>query len=586
MGNLGAGFRNLWQWFVHAVTYNNRLQPTQIKLGTSGNPTSILSLTYSYGTTTNNGNVQSLTYAGGGLSYTQSFGYDSLNRLTTSNENGGSSWSQTNGYDRYGNRWIDLGGGNQSLYFNTSNNRITNSGFTYDASGNLTNDTVNNFTYDAEGHIKTINATIAYGYDGEAKRVKKLVGENTRFVYGIGGQLVAEFDGSSGSLKKEYVYGGATLITIEPTAVNSNGTQYTTSDNLGSPRVITKAGAIVASRHDYLPFGEELGAGVGGRTTAMGFSNGGDNNRKKFTGYQRDNEAGLDYAQARYYASTQARFTSPDPLLSSGHTTDPQSWNRYTYCLNNPMTLTDPAGMEAPRGPDAQWMAWQRDPFGVEVYEGTITNDMNHAPTSDWWSQLNSHQQILLAAKFTSVKDPNNPTQKELAAAREVFNRKVSVDLANGRPDWVRSMARVLTVQNFVRDLGDDKAVWDQIKSIDKIGESEMEITVSGGFIKALQGTQRFSYFSKEPYTGHENSFRELGRNISDPSMHLVTDGHSPGGFGVHWDPSSTFTENSWSEAIKDVFFAQRRIYAALRHEWEPHPAPTVVGDYLRDRGK
>jgi hypothetical protein len=35
--------------------------------------------------------------------------------------------------------------------------------------------------------------------------------------------LIAEFDGSTGNLKKEYLYGGATLITIEPTVVNSNG---------------------------------------------------------------------------------------------------------------------------------------------------------------------------------------------------------------------------------------------------------------------------------------------------------------------------------------------------------------------------
>jgi hypothetical protein len=95
---------------VHAVTYNNRLQANEIKLGTSGSPTSVLDLTYSYGTTTNNGNVQSIGYSGGGLSYTQSFGYDALNRLTTSSESG-SAWSQTNAYDRYGNRQIDYGGG-------------------------------------------------------------------------------------------------------------------------------------------------------------------------------------------------------------------------------------------------------------------------------------------------------------------------------------------------------------------------------------------------------------------------------------------------------------------------------------------
>jgi len=280
-----------------------------------------------------------MTYAGGGLSYTQSFGYDQLNRLTTSNENGGASWSQTNGYDRYGNRWIDLGGGIQSLYFSTSNNRI--SGWGYDAAGNLLNDTVHSYTYDAENKISKVDNVAAYVYDGEGQRVRKLVGENTRFIYGIGGELIAEFDGATGNLKKEYVYGGATLITIEPTAVNANGTQYTTSDNLGSPRVITNSLGSVVSRHDYMPFGEEIFAGTGGRTAAMGFGVA-DGNRKKFTGYERDTETGLDFAQARYFSSTQARFTSADSVL--GSIGNPQSLNRYAYVGNNPLSFSDPTG--------------------------------------------------------------------------------------------------------------------------------------------------------------------------------------------------------------------------------------------------
>src|SRR6185436_8031193 len=163
-------------------------------LGTSGSPASVVGLTYSYGGTDNNGNVHSIDYAGGGLSNTQSFGYDALNRLTTSSESG-SSWSQTNGYDQYGNRWIDLGGGIQSLTFNTSN-RITNSGYTYDSAGKLTNDSWQSFSYDAENKISKVNSTAAYIYDGEGQRVRKLVGENLRFVYGIGGQLISEFSGS------------------------------------------------------------------------------------------------------------------------------------------------------------------------------------------------------------------------------------------------------------------------------------------------------------------------------------------------------------------------------------------------------
>jgi hypothetical protein len=114
---------------VHAVSYNNRLQPIEIKLGTSSNSTSVIDLTYSYGTTANNGDVLSASYSGGGLSYTQTFTCDSLNRLSTATEtNGGTTnWSQTNAYDRYGNRQIDYGGGSYNLSFSST----TNSGQTF-----------------------------------------------------------------------------------------------------------------------------------------------------------------------------------------------------------------------------------------------------------------------------------------------------------------------------------------------------------------------------------------------------------------------------------------------------------------------
>lgn len=92
-----------------------------------------------------------------------------------------------------------------------------------------------------------------------------------------------------------------------------------------------------------MPFGEEVGAGVGGRTTSQGYVV--DSVAQKFTGKIRDGESGLDYFDARYYANPQGRFTSPDPLLSSGKPLHPLSWNRYTYCLNNPLILVDPSGL-------------------------------------------------------------------------------------------------------------------------------------------------------------------------------------------------------------------------------------------------
>jgi RHS repeat-associated protein len=66
---------------------------------------------------------------------------------------------------------------------------------------------------------------------------------------------------------------------------------------------------------------------------------------EEFTGKERDAETGLDYFGARYMSSAQGRFTSPDPLLNSGRPWQPQSWNRYSYTLNNPLKFTDPTGM-------------------------------------------------------------------------------------------------------------------------------------------------------------------------------------------------------------------------------------------------
>src|ERR1051325_713335 len=109
------------------------------------------------------------------------------------------------------------------------------------------------------------------------------------------------------------------------------------ADQLGTPRmVIDQTGSLSGvKRHDYLPYGGDVPSDASWRTAARGYS--GDGVRQKFTSYERDYETGLDFAQARYYANTQGRFISPDPLLSSGKPVAPQSWNRYSYTVNTPL---------------------------------------------------------------------------------------------------------------------------------------------------------------------------------------------------------------------------------------------------------
>lgn len=81
------------------------------------------------------------------------------------------------------------------------------------------------------------------------------------------------------------------------------------------------------------------------------------------TSKERDNETGLDYFGARYYASVQGRFTSPDPFsiiqmrqsAPNDEKTrsafmqfigDPRRWNRFAYAVNSPLVFTDKTGLD------------------------------------------------------------------------------------------------------------------------------------------------------------------------------------------------------------------------------------------------
>jgi RHS repeat-associated protein len=187
------------------------------------------------------------------------------------------------------------------------------------------------FVYDAENkQVKVLdaqNATIGeYFYDGDGRRVKKVVpstGEVTIFVYDASAKLIEEY---------------STIVETTNAKVG-----YVTNDHLGSPRINTDANGAVTSRHDYHPFGEDIATSQ--RMSELGYID--DTVRKQFTGYERENESGLDYAAARYYNSGHGRFNTSDPIyLKDDRLNDPQRLNLYTYVRNSPLSLTDPTGLD------------------------------------------------------------------------------------------------------------------------------------------------------------------------------------------------------------------------------------------------
>jgi RHS repeat-associated protein len=311
--------------------------------------------------------------------------YDSLNRIKQvdgNQRNTAGSWTLVYGQgyvcDRWGNRTINSGTTwgtaipNTVFTVNTADNRLN--GLGYDLAGNVTNDTTTGSgarAYDAENRMTSAQGaggTSYYVYDADGKRVRRITGgAETWHIYGFGGELVAEYpvDGAAGAPSKEYGYRGGQLLI----AGDAGNVRWTVTDALGTPRIVQgKTGSLSdVTRHDYLPFGEELYVNMGTnsiRSTTMGYGTGGTNDglRKKFTGYERDDETGLDFAQARYYSSRQGRFLSPDEFtggpdelfdfadIASDNPTfyaeieDPQSLNKYQYCYNSPLSNIDPDG--------------------------------------------------------------------------------------------------------------------------------------------------------------------------------------------------------------------------------------------------
>lgn len=154
------------------------------------------------------------------------------------------------------------------------------------------------------------------------------------------------------------------LVAEYPTNVSENPqTKYLTEDHLGTPRIITNELGVIVARRDFMPFGEEIFNGVGARSETLKYGTNADDVKKKFTGYLKDSETDLDYAINRYLSSVLGRFMQVDPYniiiekergknkqekeqILKEYLSKPQIWNKFLYCVNNPLIFTDKDGRD------------------------------------------------------------------------------------------------------------------------------------------------------------------------------------------------------------------------------------------------
>lgn len=184
-------------------------------------------------------------------------------------------------------------------------------------------------SYDDENRLTQVDSgtTATYVYDVDGRRVEKSVsGTRIDYIYSPSGNVVAEINPG---WVRGYVYAGG----AEVAEYYDSTTYFLHRDHLGSARILTGVNQAVVQNLDYYPYGE-LNSTDSGITT------------HKFTGDERDAETNLDHTQFRQYSSSTARWMTPDPAgLAAVDPSNPQSWNRYAYVLNNPLRNIDPLGL-------------------------------------------------------------------------------------------------------------------------------------------------------------------------------------------------------------------------------------------------
>ncbi len=287
----------------------------------------------------NNGNILSITDTLS-ASRNQTFTYDSLNRIKTGAQ-ADNSFNLTFSYDPWSNM-TESGTSNFPPMGFDLTNRVNQSTsctpnlvpFCYDAAGDMLMDNHNHaFSYDGEARIETVDGTAAaYTYNALGNRVRKDAGSTSAEYFFFAGNVIAELNPATG-VYTDYIFGYGKRV-AKDTSSNGTAAQYYHEDQIGSARVMTDASGTKIMDCTFNPFGEQVVCSPDNAS-----------NHYRFSGKEYDSESQLDDFGARYYGASMARFIQPDPLLNSGHPWNPQSWDRYTYALNNPLRILDPTGL-------------------------------------------------------------------------------------------------------------------------------------------------------------------------------------------------------------------------------------------------
>ncbi|GLZ62319.1 hypothetical protein Misp05_58950 [Micromonospora sp. NBRC 107095] len=243
-------------------------------------------------------------------------------------------------------------------------------GYTYDNAGNTTtrpttSGATQTLTWDREGRVvsSTDSTTTSYIYDADGNRLVRTDATGKTLYLPGGTEVRYTTSGTTKKATRYYTHAGQTIAIRTATGLN-----WITSDHHGTAELTINATTLAVAKRRMLPYGEQRGATIG--TWAAGMDKG-------FVGGTQD-PTGLTHLGAREYDPSIGRFISVDPLMDL---TDPQHWSGYSYANNNPVTLSDPSGLD-PGGGQACDNGHCSDTWGAPT-PGNTTSPPTSSPHTD-----------------------------------------------------------------------------------------------------------------------------------------------------------------------------------------------------------
>lgn len=267
----------------------------------------------------------------------ETFAYDNLNRLTSA---ASASGTVSLAYDSIGNITSKSDAG--AYTYGAKPHAVTrvgeklNATYSYDPNGNMTGGkgrTVIYSSYNLPTQITQGSESFFINYNANHERIGEIGGGAIKYMIHprIDAGVHFEKELKNGvTTYKHYFYGGAGVIGVHNTTGATASTHYFHTDHLGSIVAVTD-GAKVLARYKFDAWGKRIPKVGSLDTTHHGF-----------TGHEHLDEVGLIHMNGRVYDPVLGRFMSADPYLQAPDNL--QSYNRYAYVWNNPLSATDSSG--------------------------------------------------------------------------------------------------------------------------------------------------------------------------------------------------------------------------------------------------